>query len=213
MLNYREYKNRTEWLNGRTATIGASDTASILGIGFRTSAEVWRDKTRPTGKEKKPDARIEYGQKAEEHLRALYSLQNVAEQEILYHEFRVYVNDKYPWLSCTLDGEIVEKSTGRLGVLEIKTATIFRKEEAAEWAGRIPLKYRAQLATQLAVTEYDFAVLFAQIMHRDGLSELVPYRYERAELQDDIDYILAETQEFYEKYIATGKEPPLKITL
>ena len=42
-LTYTDYANRAEWLKGRAATIGASEAACILGMGFMSPDDLYRE--------------------------------------------------------------------------------------------------------------------------------------------------------------------------
>ena len=132
--------------------------------------DLYREKTgkpRAAHKSGSENRRIAYGTAAEEHLRGLFALQFAAKYQMAYHPFRVYINDRHPHMSCTLDGEI-ESIDGRRGIWECKTAWIMRKSDADEWNGKLPQKYYIQLLAQLAVMEYDFAVLTANAKNFTG---------------------------------------------
>lgn len=44
-LTYTDYANRAEWLKGRAAPLGASEAACILGMGFMSPDDLYREKT------------------------------------------------------------------------------------------------------------------------------------------------------------------------
>lgn len=214
MAKYTEYADRTDWLNGRKKTLGASETASAIGLGFMTPSELWRNKMgRGSGEDELAhNDRVIYGSAAEAHLRALFELQYKDKYEVEYHPYRVYESEEAPFMSCTLDGELTEKETQRLGVWECKTAWCLSRRDFDEWERRIPQKYYVQVLSQLFVTKRDFAVLTAQLIKTDGNSEIRHYTIEREEVVADMEYVVAEAKRFWH-YIEEGKEPPLKITL
>lgn len=214
-LTYTDYANRAEWLKGRAATIGASEAACILGMGFMSPDDLYREKTgkpRAAHKSGSENHRIAYGTAAEEHLRGLFALQFAAKYQMAYHPFRVYINDRHPHMSCTLDGEIASID-GRRGIWECKTAWIMRKSDADEWNSKLPQKYYIQLLAQLAVTEYDFAVLTAQLIYPDGASEIKHFPVQAAEVKADMEYLACECEKFYRDCIMADKPPKTLLTL
>lgn len=214
MPKYKEYSNREEWLQARTKTIGASETASALGMGFNSQLDLWREKTgRKEHSDLSANSRVQYGTQAEEHIRALFALQNESKYKVEYHEFRVYEHDKYPYMTCTLDGELERLEDGKHGILEIKTAWIKSKNDLLNWENNsIPQHYYCQICQQLAVTGYDFAILYAQLIFSDGKSELRPYLIERGEVLADIEYVEQEVTKFW-GYVEKDTQPPTTLTL
>ena len=65
---------------------------------------------------------VQYGTKAEEYLRGLFSL-DFPQYQVLYEENNMFLNSDYPWMHASLDGELID-GEGRHGVLEIKTTNI-----------------------------------------------------------------------------------------
>jgi len=125
--------------------------------------------------------------------------------------YKVIFNPKYPFISGTLDGELAEKKTGRQGVLEIKTTEILNSMHREKWNDKIPDNYYVQVLHYLLATGWDFAVLKAQLKTvYDGDVRLNTRHYtiERADVQDDLDYLLAKEIEFWQ-YIVKDKKPNL----
>lgn len=213
MITFKEYANREDWLEGRNKTLGASEVASALGFGYESTIDLWK---RKTGKTKSADIsgnpRVEYGTKAEEHIRALFALKHKDDCEVEYHAYRVYQNSDFPFLSCTLDGELVRKATGELGVYEGKTAWIMSHRDLENWENKIPNNYYAQVVEQLAVTNRDFVILCAELIFPDKHSEIREYEINRAEVESDIEYVVAECGKFW-KYVEHNEEPPVRLTL
>ena len=119
---------------------------------------------------------------------------------------------KHPFIFATLDGRLKEKATGRLGVYEGKTTEILRSMQKEKWKDRIPDNYYVQVIHQLIATGWDFAVLNAQmkrVFDGDVRTETRRYFIERAEVQNDIDYLLAEEVKFWTEYVQKDREPPL----
>lgn len=214
MLNYRESKNRQEWLELRQKTIGASDAAIVMGIAsFKTPNQLWLEKM---GKEQPEDLsenkRVEYGTFAESHLRELFALQFNEKYKVKYNAYRIYTNDEIEGMSCTLDGELFDLESEELGIWECKTTWITSKRDEEEWKDRIPDKYYIQVLAQLAVTGWEFVVLTAQLIFQDGHSEIRHYTIKREEVEEDIKIVIEECKKFYQM-LKTGKQPDVKINL
>jgi putative phage-type endonuclease len=210
---YIEYENREDWLNGRRASIGASEIASAIGLSpWMTQEELWEIKTgRKEPKDLSANSRVIFGQQAEGLIRDLYALEH-PEYEIEYHPYRVYFNDETPFLTATLDGELTRIADGVKGVYEGKTAEIGKKIQWEEWKNKIPTNYYCQLCQQLYCVgeEYQFSVLNAKLKRLNGDSEIRSYEFKREEMEEDIRLIVDEAKRFW-KYVQDDKRPPLRI--
>ena len=193
--------NREEWLKVRQSQgIGGSEAGCVLGVNkYQSNVELWEIKT---GRREAPDlsdnAAVQFGKYAEPHLRELFK-QDYPEYIVDYHEFDIYVNDKYQFIFATLDGELIAPDGSR-GILEIKTTTIQNKSQWDEWDGRIPDSYYAQCLHQLAATGWDFVILKAYIRyHVDGEVRVTirHYKINRKDVQSDINYLIARETAFW----------------
>lgn len=206
-----QFETHDEWLQNRTR-IGGSDAAAIVGLNpWQTNVELWAVKT---GKHKPEDISekpfVKYGTMAEEHIRALFSL-DFPEYDVEYYGDNMILNDEFPFAAASLDGELIEKETGRRGILEIKTTEILRSMQKEKWRDQIPENYYCQILHYLMVTGYEFAVLVAQLKYDYG-GEIVKhtrhYKIEREEVAEDIDFLAAAEAEFWEQ-VQNNVEPPL----
>ena len=131
-------KTREEWLESRRQGIGGSDAGCIVGANpWKSARKLWREKTgvdKPDDISDKPA--VKFGKEAEQHLRELFLL-TYPEFSCEYHEFRMYANDRLPFIFTTLDGELTDQN-GRRGILEIKTTTIQQAKQWFEWDDCIP---------------------------------------------------------------------------
>ena len=214
MVHLTILKDRDEWLENRRSFIGGSEAAAIIGMNpYLSNVDLWEIKTgrrEPEDISDKPY--VKYGTEAEQYLRELFKL-DFPEYEVQYQENNSYTNDKYPWAAASLDGVLIEKSTGRKGILEIKTTNILQSMQREKWDHQIPQNYFAQTLFYLAVTESEFVWLKAQLRSEfDGIPYLQTrhYYFERSEVQDDIDYLMEEGRKFWE-YVKTDRRPPLKL--
>lgn len=213
-------KNREEWLQARAGRIGGSDASAILGMNpYRTNLELWQIKTGQLVPEDISDKPyVKYGTNAEQHLRELFKL-DFPEYQVFYEENNMWLNDKYPFAHASLDGWLIEEviaSDGseiitRKGILEIKTTEILQSMQKEKWNKRIPDNYYIQLLHYLMVTEFDFAVLKAQLKYEfDGEIYLQTkhYNIERSEVEEDIKLLESSEKQFW-KQVQERKRPGL----
>ena len=206
--------NREEWLKARqNQGIGGSEAGCILGKNkYKTNVDLWQEKT---GRKEQPDlsnnSAVQFGKFAEPLLRELFK-QDYPQYIVDYHEFDLYVNDKYPFIFATLDGEITT-ADGKRGILEIKTTTIQNKLQWDDWDNKIPDSYYVQILHQLAATGWDFAILKAYIRYYvDGEVRVTirHYRINREDVQADIDYLIEQESIFW-RQVQNNEQPPLKL--
>lgn len=200
-VRWKKYASREEWLAERTSTIGGSDAGIILGVcPWKTNEELWEEKVGLREPEDISDnPLVMYGTFAEEHLRALFSM-DYPQYQICYEPNNIWTNDRYPFAHASLDGWLFDKDDRR-GILEIKTATISGKAQKMKWEGNhIPDNYYAQILHYFLVTEADFAFLKAQLKYEvDGEEPFLHtkhYRIERSEVEEDIQFLMRKEQEF-----------------
>lgn len=209
-----QYKDRDDWLAGRSKSIGASEVAIILGqASYKSSLDLWKEKTgRKTPDDISEDERVFYGTEAEENLRALFALKHRRDYKVEYKPFLVYHHGEKPFMTCTLDGELVRLSDGKRGVWECKTALIQSKRALEEWEGRIPNNYFCQVIDQLNITQFEFLVLSAELRFPDNTAEIREYTIEADEVRADMAYVEEEVTKFW-RYIESDKQPPVVIRI
>ena len=209
-------ETHAEWLQERKNGLGASDAGTIIGVNpWKSNVQLWAEKTgqrEPEDISDKPY--VQYGKAAEEHIRALFELDH-PELAVSYKSpYKIIRNEAHPWIFCTPDGELVEKETGLVGGLEIKTTEIMNARQWREWDKRIPDQYYAQVCHQMLAAGWEFVWLRAQIKYttRDGekRAETREYRIDRAEVEEDINALLLEETAFWEQ-VQSRKCPALKL--
>ena len=204
-------KTREEWLESRRQGIGGSDAGCIVGANpWKSARQLWKEKTgvdKPDDISDKPA--VKFGKEAEQHLRALFLLtypQYICE----YHEFRMYANDRLPFIFATLDGELTD-SDGRRGILEIKTTTIQQAKQWFEWDDCIPQHYYIQILHQLLACDWaEYVELFAHIRYQKGeeiRAALRKFRIERQDVEQDLQILEEREIQFYKQW-QDGTEPP-----
>ena len=206
-------ESRDEWLKARQKQgIGGSESGCVIGMNkYQSNVDLWELKT---GKREAPDlsnnAAVQFGKAAEQYIRELFKLE-YPEYSVDYHEFWMYVNDKYPFIFATLDGDLTA-ADGSKGILEIKTTTIQNSSQWTDWDGRVPDSYYTQCLHQLAATGYDFVILYAYIRYYDADCKIRvsirPYTIYRKDVLSDIDYLIDRETTFWQA-VQQDRRPPL----
>ena len=205
-------KSEINWHKQRAKGIGGSDCAAILGKNpYMTNVELWEIKT---GRKKQQDISdkdcVKFGVAAEQHLRELFKL-DYPEFEVIYEPYNNNANPQYDFIRGSFDGRLIEKSTNKKGILEIKTTNILQSMQKEKWRNQIPMNYYCQCLFYMAVYEAEFCVLKAQLKTMfDGVPYLQTRHYfiERSEVQADIDYLMQKGSEFWES-VQSGQCPAL----
>lgn len=206
-----DYKNREEWLKGRVKGIGGSDSAAAIGKNpWRSNVDLWMIKT---GRKKQPDIsdaiQVKYGIEAEDYLRRLYQLDNSDRYEVQYAPNIVLQSANYPYMLYSPDGLLVEKDSGRKGILEIKTTTIMKSWDKEKWKEQIPENYFIQVLHGLIVTGFDFIELSAQLKYDQNYSQRKTYHIEKNEVIESMNFLKEELSIFWNEYVLADKEPGL----
>jgi putative phage-type endonuclease len=218
MVEMKTFPCKEEWLKNRT-WIGGSDASAIVGLNpYKTNVQLWEEKVgMAVPKDISDKPYVKYGTQAEMHLRGLFRL-DFPQYKLDYVDNNMFLNDKYPWAHASLDGWLertIIASNGvevvQHGILEIKTTEILQSMQKEKWNHRIPDNYYIQILHYLMVTEFDFAVLKAQLKTVfDGVPYLQTKHYliERADVEEDIQY-LAECEKEFWKQVQERKRPDL----
>ena len=203
--------NREEWLKNRTKGLGGSEISAVIGCNpYLDNVTLWELKTgrrQPEDISEKPY--VKYGTQAEKHLRELFKL-DFPQYHVEFVDNNSFMNDKFPWALASLDGWIIDEN-GRKGIFECKTSEVLSSQHREKWKDQIPQNYYCQCLLYMAVYEADFCVLKAQLKTVfDGVPYLQTKHYfiNRDEVQEDIDYLMAEGERFW-NYVRTDTRPPL----
>lgn len=210
MVTMKTLASHEEWLASRKK-IGGSDAACILGLNpYKSNIELFDIKTGRAEQEDISDKPyVKYGTEAEEHLRKLFAL-DFPQYKVEYVENNMWENDKYPFAHASLDGWLTDEN-GRKGIWECKTTEIINPSQKAKWDNKIPDNYYIQVLHYLLVTEFDFAILKAQLKYRHNNEMWLVtkhYHIERSEVEEDIKYLAEKEKEFW-GYIERNERPPL----
>ncbi len=209
MIEKTILSSREEWLKHRMQGIGGSEISAVVGLNpYMSNVDLWELKTGAVEPEDISDKPyIKYGTQAEPLLRDLFKL-DFPQYEVFYEENNSFRNSKFPWALASLDGWIRDEN-GRVGVWECKTTNILQSMQKEKWNHQIPSNYYCQVLFYMAVIEADFAVLKAQLKTEfNGIPYLQTRHYfiERADVQEDMDYLMGKGAEFWES--VKNKEKP-----
>ena len=199
-----KYKS-PEWYAMRKTHIGGSDAACILGYDkYRSRLDLWNEMTGKAVKERKVNALMEYGTKAEEPLAELFAL-DFPQLTVLSSKDCVFVNNTTEYQNeyqmASLDLLLEDKATNEQGFCEIKTVNDIGGKLRKEWAmNKIPQKYYCQILHYFAVNEeFKFAYIMAHIKSNDGAmpyAETIYRTVRREEVIGDIEYLMQKENEF-----------------
>lgn len=205
--------SREDWLKRRTSFIGGSEASALVGKNpYMTNIDLYRIKTGQQAKENIDNKDyVQYGNNAEPLLRELFAL-DYPQYKVEYVPNNMWLNDKYPFAHASLDGWLTDQD-GRKGIFECKTTNILQSMQKEKWDHRIPDNYYCQLLWYFGVTEFDFAILKAQLKYDYGGDIFLTtkhYYIDRSEVEEDITYLMQRGASFAD-YKSKGKEPPLVI--
>lgn len=140
MYKIVKFNDEQEWLAWRAEGIGASDVPSIMGEGFDTPYELWRQKMGLV--EKKTNSAMRDGKKHEGS--AVESLENFINADVKFTQQVAMQHKDFPFLRCTLDG--LHEPTGV--ICEVKSI----KGASKKAHKLIPKKYYGQVQMQLFIS-------------------------------------------------------------
>ena len=207
------FKSKEEWLEARKGKITSTMASAIIGMNpYFTSQEAWEYlvgiKT-PSDISDRPQ--VKYGLEAEKFIRGLFAL-NHPEYEVENvneEEWHLYVDDEFPFICASGDG-IYTKVDGTKGSLEIKTSEILSSQHKESWRdGNIPMSYLCQVLFEMRCQKTSEATLVAELKYGTDYIARKEYEIKRENVQEDMDYIIKQCVDFYNKYVVTKKRPPL----
>ena len=161
------------------------------------------------------------GNKAEDHIRKLFALDHPQYEVEVIEEgtYSIFISDKHPYIAASGDGKVLDKESGKKGLLEIKTTEILSSIHKEKWSFSkeegvlIPEQYYIQVLCEMYCAEVDFVILVVELKYSDESTARRTIRINREEVQEEMDYLIDELVRFYESNILKGVEPPLIINL
>lgn len=213
VYNVLKFGNRQDWLKGRLTGIGGSDASAALNMNrWKTAHDLWAIKT---GREQPTDISdnpaVKYGTEMEPILRESFATKH-PEYSVEYMHDVTLQNKNRLFMLYSPDGLLIEKETGRHGILEIKTHQVNRYSRWQDWDNKIGMdEYFIQVLHGLNVTGFDFVELVAELRSNAEYQQVRTYHIERSDegIEDTLQYIQKGVTDFWQQYIMTGKEPPV----
>jgi putative phage-type endonuclease len=142
------FDTREAWLDARLTGIGASDAAAVLGVSpWKGPFELYCEKLGIAQTEPAETEALEWGLTLEEPIARKYQ-RETGREVVDPGRYTIQRSPEYPFMLATVDRFVETPERGR-GVLEIKTAGIFRHDA---WSDEAPLQYQVQVMHQCAVT-------------------------------------------------------------
>ena len=208
------FNTKEEWLESRKGKITSTLASAILGVNpYMTNQDAWE---LIMGLKEVEDISgryyVQYGLNAEKHIRNLFAL-NHPEYEVENvneTEWHLYVDDEYPFICASGDGTY-KKEDGTIGSLEIKTSEILASQQKESWKDSIPMNYFIQVLMEIRCQKTQEATLVAELKYATDYIARKEYQIDREDVQEDIDYVVKELVDFWNKYVVTNKRPPLRI--
>lgn len=189
------------WLKSREHGVGGSDMSTILGLNkYKTAYQLWMEKTGRVEPEDISDKwAVVKGNTLEKELRRRFRKLH-PEWIITDGTDKQFILKDKPYMRASLDG-IIQTPEG-FGVLEIKTASHYRAADWHDGDGNLqaPVYYLTQIMYYMLVTDWKFAIIYADIDE----GEPVEIRVERDE--EDIQTINRAVDEFWR--CVTDNTPP-----
>lgn len=226
---FEDYDDRESWLKARKEKgLGASDAATMCGANpFRSSAELWQEKTGLTPPQPENDA-MRRGHELEASVRDWFMNNYGSVVELEYHEFGIYSRSDYPMLFATLDGRLTVTQDFSISygaethsykkdekiILEVKNPAPRTMRAYLDWYD-MPKYYKYQAAQQLFCTGDQHHILLANItgeMARpagDGFDIRMFFNTPET-LKDITDEIIATAPKFWED---VRKKQPVPVAL
>jgi putative phage-type endonuclease len=158
------------WHELRSRGIGGSDTASVLGIGFKSAYTLWMEK-KGFWEPLPPDEGLQkifyWGHKQETAIAEAF-IDGHPEWEA--HEGGSWRKKDAPWMLANPDRLLINMETGEVSILEIKTS-----ETGTGWDNdKCPSKYVVQLRHYLWVFGLTYGYLVVKIGNSDYREFRVP---------------------------------------
>lgn len=203
---------KEQWLEERKKGIGGSDAAVIVNKSpYKNTIRLWEEKIGLKEVEDISDKPyVHYGTNMEPILRESFKVKN-PQYEVTHEEYSIIRHPKYPFLFASLDGQLIDKETGELGILEIKTTNFHASKQKEKWKDGIPDHYYCQVLHYMNVTGATFARLFAELTYNSDYQVTKTYEINANDevTKASMKKLLEKEVEFWNNYVVTKKQPPL----
>jgi putative phage-type endonuclease len=190
-----------KWHEVRTASLGASEVAAVLGLSeWQTPLSVYM--TKMGVRNQIPENLSYFGHKLEPVI-AQWIRDKHPEVGEVSDGFSAR-SVEFPWLTSTPDRLTFDPVTGGPVPIELKTSSAFSREK---WADGVPLVYQVQVQTQMLVIGAAYAWL--AVLHGGNEPEL--FRVDRDNQFID-EHLIPKTRAFWFDHVV-AQVPPEPTTL
>lgn len=166
------YKTTAEWEQGRKEgwtfcrkqfqTIGASDVPAAVGVSpWKSRRELWEEMTGQRVNEFHGNEATDRGHASEPHIRALWAIEH-PEFDVYDGTGIIFRSKRAPFMHASLDGIAVDRITGEIGTIEIKSYSYSRA-----W-NPVPEPIFLQVLAQSFVLGGDFAFVRGRLLFQGG---------------------------------------------
>ena len=148
---------KNEWLDWRKKGITGTDVGAICGIDqYRSPMHVYLDKIGEAPEVNENDKML-FGKLYEDVIANIFAQRNelfvirgTRKVKLVHKENAILQHPEIPWALANIDRFILNELGQKVGILEIKTASVYFK---SDWeSGNIPEKYMLQLQWYMFVT-------------------------------------------------------------
>lgn len=228
--NYKKltFKTKADWLEAKNNTIGGSEAAIVVNKNpWQNANDLYNKLVLHKSKAIPENERMKEGTLAEEHIRALFGLDN--KDFIIKNPpkrgYWFYFRKDKPYISCTPDGLAKRVSTGKLWGIEIKDVELRKKASKELWLNnQLPDHYYFQTLQYLVTfNDMEGVVLVAHLKHYKheeetdswvfDYAEDRPYYIYREDVKSHISFLEKKETEFMEININGRKRPKLVISV
>ena len=211
-----EFQSRDDWLKMRQLGIGGSDVSCIMGHNrFRNRKDIWHSKQ--FLEPEISNEAIEFGNAFEPLIFKSFAYKYRNIYETLDFKDTMFRNIFVPYFQASLDGVLVEKSTNKVGILEIKTVQNRKSKWYYEDGTKgVPQEYIDQAVHYFNTTNAEFVVFYCLVNYeRDDIDRdmefLKPRRINRDDVLDYMKEVQNECIDFWENYVKKGEMPKNRV--
>lgn len=201
---------KEEWLKERKSGIGASEIASIMGIGYKTDGDIYLDKVTEEIIEIPDNENMRRGREREADVADMFQYERQSWRVIADDGYVLIRHPDRPYCFATPDRHVVvpvvdgDEVTEEWCVLECKHT---RREDAWKWKrGEIPPDYFAQVQWQMYCTCRQTG-FFAWI-YEDLYTEQEEFHWLRIERNDEFIQMMIEFADDFWLNKVLPRNPP-----
>ena len=203
-------KDQNHWHALRSKGIGGSDAGIVMNVSnYKTPYQLWEEKTGKVEKTFITNEAIEKGNALEPLMFELFKVYYSKEYEIIDTKSISLSSKQFPFLRANLDGALIERSTGKKGILEIKSTTIQNAAMFRQWNNdNLPILYFFQCLHYMYTTGFDFVIVYAILdIPWANKQETRVIKMYREDLEADIELLIKTELWFWDK-VKTNTPPP-----